>query len=142
MVVTNRAELISFDLNSCNDKDLDFKSSFELKSSGENNEVKIDKLVVSFDVDFDLLPDKECTAVSFSTSCQMTPTHWKQTSLWFDPEGAPTIQTGEVMRGTFSMNRNDVNQRDMDFVVTWEVGLDETVFKPRVQGTILSRLSS
>ena len=144
-VVTNRSELIAFDLNSCNDADLDFKTSFELKPSyhgGEKDEVKIDKLVVSFDVDFDLLRDEKCTAVSFSTSCQTPSTHWKQTSLWFDPEDAPSLKSGEVMRGTFSMSRNDVNQRDMDFIVTWEVGLDEKDFKTRSKGTILSKLSS
>lgn len=137
-VVTNRFELQSFDLNVCHDEQLDYKTSFELRCSGGKN-VRVDKLVISFDVDFDL---PGCNHVSFSTSCQTEPTHWKQTSLWFDPDDAPTLKSGEVLKGLFTMNRNDVNQRDMDFFVQWEIGLDDSDFEPRGRGTILSKLSS
>lgn len=138
-VVTNRFELISFDLNICNDENLDYATSFELKPASGDEAVRIDKLVISFDVEFDL---PGCNSIFFSTSCQTKPTHWKQTSLWFDPDDAPSLKSGEVLKGTFAMNRNDVNQRDMDFLVTWEIGLDDSDFKPRGRGTILSRLSS
>ncbi len=144
-VVTNRVELISFDLNQCHDKDLDFKSTFELKSchhdgNDGNDDVKLDKLVVSFDVDFEL---PGCNIVSFSTGCQTEPTHWKQTTLWFDPDNSPLLGSGEVLKGSFTMNRNDINQRDMDFFVSWEIGLDNgDGFKCRDKGTILSKLSS
>ena len=40
------------------------------------------------------------------------------------------------------MGRNDINQRDMDFIVTWEVGKDDIEFKPRSKGTIISKLGS
>ena len=136
-VVTNRFELISFDLNLCSDEDLDFEATFELKPCGQDDAVKLDKLVISFDVDFDL---PEFKSVSFSTSCQTELTHWKQTSLWFDPDDAPLLQPDEVLKGTFSMARNDLNQRDMDFVVIWEVGMNNK--EARKKGTIVSRLSS
>jgi len=141
-VVTNRAELISFDLNICNDEDLDFQANFELRKNKSNaqSSAKVDKLVISFDVDFDL---REYTKASFSTSCQTEPTHWKQTALWFDPADAPSLQAGEVLKGTLHMARNDRNQRDMDFIVTWEIGDDSaSTFDPRVKGTITSKLSS
>ncbi len=140
MICTNRFELISFDLNKCLDKDLDFKTAFELKTNHETGEpVKIDKLVISFDVDFDL---PESNSISFSTSCQTKPTHWKQTTLWFDPDNTPLLQPSEVLKGNFTMTRNDINQRDMDFVVTWEINEVGSSSKPRSSGTILSKLSS
>jgi predicted RNA methylase len=138
-VVTNRDELILFDLNKCNDKDLDFESPFKLQSNNSEDSVKVDKLVISFDVDFNL---PECNPVSFSTSCQTEPTHWKQTTLWFNPDEAPLLESGEILKGFFTMGRNDINPRDMDFIVRWEVGVDDEDFKPRCAGTIISRLIS
>ncbi len=139
-ICTNRHELIFFDLNKCLGQDLDFKTSFELKpNKNPGGPIKIDKLVISFDVDFDL---PECNHVSFSTSCQTKPTHWKQTSLWFDPENTPILEPKEILKGSFTMTRNDVNQRDMDFVVTWEIIQDGLSPSPRSSGTIFTRLSS
>ena len=139
-ICTNRYELISFDLNKCLDKDLDFISSFELKANQHvDSPVKIDKLVVSFDVDFDL---PGCNHVSFSTSCQTKPTHWKQTSLWFDPENTPILEQNETLKGTCTLTRNDVNQRDLDFVVVWEILENGSSSNPRSSGTIFTKLTS
>jgi len=140
-IVTNRAELIVHDLNECRDEDLDFEVPFELKIDTKHGHGKMDKLVISFDIDFDI---PGSNPVSFSTGCQTTPTHWKQTSLWFDPEEAPVLSKGEVMKGIFNMGRNNINHRDMDILVRWEVGSYgcDSLFVRRCQGTINSKVGA
>mmetsp|Transcript_26612 Transcript_26612/g.57747 ORF Transcript_26612/g.57747 Transcript_26612/m.57747 type:complete len:593 (-) Transcript_26612:178-1956(-) len=123
-IVTDRVKLAGFDLNTCKDCDLDFSVPFALqcKAPADGSSfatTRIDKLVVSFDIDFDV---PGTNPVSFSTGCQSTPTHWKQAVLWFDPVvGVPTLTQGETLRGQFKMGRNAKNHREMDFDVTWEV---------------------
>ena len=139
-IVTDRVEVAAWDLNKCEDKDLDFEVPFELKprigSAG-----KVDKLVVSFDIDFD---SHGSNPVSFSTGCQTTPTHWKQTTLWFDPnDSIPILGNNKILRGTFYMGRNQMNQRDMDVVVQWEVGcLCGDMFEKENEGIIKSKLTA
>ena len=126
-IVTDRAELIAYDLNTCKDEELDFSVPFTLSArSGNDSSVcngkgtRIDKLVVSFDIDFNV---PGTNTISFSTGCQSTPTHWKQSTLWFDPiVGIPTLREGEILRGQFKMGRNAENHRAMDFDVFWETG--------------------
>mmetsp|Transcript_9400 Transcript_9400/g.13360 ORF Transcript_9400/g.13360 Transcript_9400/m.13360 type:complete len:578 (+) Transcript_9400:93-1826(+) len=146
-VVTNRVELIYFDLNTCKDQDLDFEASFQLEpkiaAEEEKGSVHINKLVVSFDIDFNV-PDTN--ALSFSTGCQSQATHWKQTTLWFDPtNGIPTLQKGDVLRGKFKMGRNEDNHREMDFLVMWEVGHhanNSNEFVRILDGVIKSKLTA
>ena len=144
-ISTNRAELIGYDLNSCQDADLDFSVPFELipkfdQGNSDVKEVRVDKLVLSFDIDFNL---PGTNAVSFSTGCQSTPTHWKQTVLWFDPlAGIPKLGRGEVLRGNIKMGRNHINHRDMDFDVVWEAGMasESEEFVRRSGGRITTQL--
>jgi len=146
-VVTNRDQLIVHDLNMCQDEELDFEVPFELKPkdglSAGDERLQIDKLVISFDMDFD---GSGTVPTSFSTGCQTKPTHWKQTTLWFDPyNGVPALASDECLKGTVRMERNDVNPRDMDFIVQWEVGSYDgtgSQFSKRMGGTIFSKLSS
>mmetsp|Transcript_28627 Transcript_28627/g.48713 ORF Transcript_28627/g.48713 Transcript_28627/m.48713 type:complete len:628 (+) Transcript_28627:108-1991(+) len=136
-IVTNRAMLIEHNLNTCKDEELDFEAPFELHlrnhagglsqqppSSANQDDavVPIHHLVISFDINFSV-PDTN--VVSFSTGCQSTPTHWKQTVLWFDPmHNCPglNVRDGDVMRGTFRMKRNAENHRAIDMAVSWETG--------------------
>lgn len=143
--VTDRYEIIVHDLNACSDDELDFEVPFVLnrKPNLEVEEQRIEKLVVSFDIFFDF---QDCSPVSFSTGCQTKPTHWKQTSLWFDQmNGVPTLKKGEIFRGIFGMRRNTTNHRDIDFLVRWEIGSPadaNSTFQTKMSGTILSKLSS
>ena len=124
-IISNRAELIVYDLNTCKDEELDFEAPFELRL-GENaldkETTEIHQLVVSFDIDFSA---PGSTKVSFSTGCQSTPTHWKQAVLWFDPiNNCPILnrEKNDVMRGRFRMKRNTKNHRAIDMAVLWETG--------------------
>ena len=145
-IVTTREEIVVHDLNTCRDEELDFEVPFELKGMCKIGEKKIDKLVVSFDIEFDI---PGSTPTKFSTGCQSEPTHWKQATIWFDPkEAAIILGTNEVLKGTFRMSRNDINQRDMDFLVRYEVGSysnNENAavsFEKRMEGTIITTLGS
>jgi len=145
-VVTGRATLKDWNLNECSDKELDFSVPFELKlKEGRKDSARLDKLVVSFDIAFDL---PKTTPVHFSTGCQTEPTHWKQTTVWIDPtNGSPTLGAGEVMKGTFQMGRNNTNHRDMDFLILWEIGVfngegNDKAFTRRCGGTIVNSLKA
>jgi SAM-dependent methyltransferase len=121
-IITNRVMLIEHDLNSCTDADLDFEARFELHlQDGILSDIELHQLVISFDIDF-AVPGTN--VVSFSTGCQSTPTHWKQTSLWFDPlHNCPKLRrSGEIMKGKFCMKRNGENHRSIDMYVSWETG--------------------
>ena len=141
-IVTNRKEIITFDLNTCKDEDLDFRVPFELHLRDEyksRNEVHIHSLVISFDIDF-AVPNTK--SVKFSTGCQSTPTHWKQTQLWFDPlHNCPVMsrEAGDIMKGVFRMKRNVENHRAMDMSVNWEVGRQIGLEWERLSDGILKR---
>ena len=120
-VITNRTMLIEHDLNSCTDEDLDFEAPFELHlQDWISSDIEVHQLIISFDIDF-AVPGTN--VVSFSTGCQSSPTHWKQTALWFDPlHNCPKLRSGEIMRGKFRMKRNGDNHRSIDMCVSWETG--------------------
>lgn len=124
-IITNRCEVIAYDLNTCKDEELDFEVPFELRLTGdaaEKESVEVHQLVVSFDIDFSV---QGTTTVSFSTGCQSTPTHWKQAVMWFDPmHNCPVLnkEKNDVMRGRFRMKRNAKNHRAIDMAVLWETG--------------------
>ena len=112
-IVTDRCEFYSFDMNDVKDEELDFQTSFSLKGSG-----KVDKLVISFDIDF------VESNVSFSTGCQSQPTHWAQATLWLDSIVAPTLESNdETLSGVIKMKRSKENERGYDFDVKWEVNI-------------------
>jgi predicted RNA methylase len=140
-IVTCRKEIIEFDLNTCKDEDLDFEAPFELHlpDSISRNEVQIHSLVISFDIDFAVPNSKP---VHFSTGCQCTPTHWKQTQLWFDPlHNCPVInkEAGDIMKGVFRMKRNVENHRAIDMSVIWEVGRGSGSQWERISDGLLKR---
>jgi hypothetical protein len=147
-ITTDRFELLTLDLNTCTDSQLDFEVPFQLNPVFTSEDTtaccQIDKLVVSFDIDFDV-PNAD-KAVSFSTGCQSQPTHWKQTTLWFNSnKGVPTLKRGQVLRGHFNMERNKVNPRDMDFCVRWQVGTEnkeDSQFTCETEGILLTTLGA
>lgn len=125
-IVTDRYELIEFDINKVQDHELDFQIDFVLhqklpSSTSASTSVeckKLNKFVISFDVDF------VDANVSFTTGCQNTPTHWKQASLWLDSLVAPSLSKDNdeaiLAKGSFKMGRNKDNEREMDFHVLWD----------------------
>eukprot|EP00593_Proboscia_inermis_P014076 CAMPEP_0171310506 /NCGR_PEP_ID=MMETSP0816-20121228/20665_1 /TAXON_ID=420281 /ORGANISM="Proboscia inermis, Strain CCAP1064/1" /LENGTH=219 /DNA_ID=CAMNT_0011794647 /DNA_START=12 /DNA_END=671 /DNA_ORIENTATION=- len=166
-IVTNRIPLFDMDLDSVPDIALDLTSiPFVLTSmKGEGVKVRLDKLVVSFDIGFESGDEN----VEFSTGCQSTTTHWKQTTLWLDPMGTIakangmksidgdgnsngtvdhhlSIETNKSeFQGRFTMKRNRLNPREMDFEILWEiVDVTTTEHNKRVlcDGCIRSKLGS
>ena len=138
-IVTNWMALFDMDLDSIQDTNLDLREIFFVLRSygGESVKVQLDKLVVLYNIGFESGNKK----VEFSTGCQRTTTHWKQTTLWLDPMG--TIAKANNMKSIdnnrdgdsndnhlfietntskfqarFTMKRNKVNPREMDFEIT------------------------
>jgi len=158
-IVTDRVALLDMDLDTIQDVDLDLREiSFVLTSrGGEGVKVRLDKLVVSFDIGFESGDEN----VEFSTGCQSTTTHWKQTTLWLDPMGTIAKASGmksidgqhhlsietnkSEFQGRFTMKRNRLNPREMDFEILWEiVDVTTTEHNKRVlcDGCIRSKLGS
>jgi predicted RNA methylase len=141
-IITERVEIVEFDLNTCKDEDLDFEVPFKLSLRGDLSKeeaVEVHHLVVSFDIDFSV---PNSNKVSFSTGCQSTPTHWKQAVMWFDPmHNCPTLnkQNGDLMKGMFRMKRNAENHRAIDMAVSWETGRFDGDSWERRQDGVLKR---
>jgi protein arginine N-methyltransferase 1 len=148
-IITNRAELIVYDLNTCRDEELDFEATFELRltdgATENGSTVEVHQLVVSFDIDFSV---QGTTSLSFSTGCQSIPTHWKQAVLWFDPlHNCPILnrKENEMMRGKFLMKRNENNHRAIDMKVMWETGSfneDKSIWKRTADGILKRSLEA
>ena len=135
-VVTDRAELIAYDLNTCLDAELDFEVPFTLNLRGIDPK-KVDVLVISFDIDF----THNCIKpLSFSTGCESTTTHWYQTVLWIEPRSAPILDDNEKLTGRFQMIRNITNPREIDFHLKWQV-IDNDG-RQRCDGSIRSKLGA
>merc|ERR1711862_592551 len=118
-IVTNRATLIEYDLNTCKDEELDFEAPFELHLNDSRDRTEVHQLVVSFDLEF-AAPNTR--RVSLSAGCPSEPTHWKQCVLWFDAvHECPVLVESQSLRGTFRMKRNPTNHRAIDMAVKWEV---------------------
>lgn len=70
-----------------------------------------------FDIVFDV---KGGTSVSFSTSCEGTQTHWKQTV--FVLESPMHVTAGDIVSGDLKCSKNKDNHRELDVVITWSCG--------------------
>lgn len=105
-VVTNSYLVKEIDLYTVEKKDLAFSSSFHL--TVRRNDF-IQALVTYFNVEF----SKSHKRLGFSTSPDSQYTHWKQTVFYLDDY--ITAKKGEEVYGTFSMQPNEKNNRDLDF---------------------------
>lgn len=105
-VVTNSYLVKEIDLYTVQKEDLAFTSEFHLVV--KRNDF-IQALVTYFNVEF----TKCHKRIGFSTSPEAAYTHWKQTVFYLDDY--ITAKKGEEIYGTFSMQPNEKNNRDLDF---------------------------
>ncbi|KAL7021960.1 hypothetical protein ACKWTF_012086 [Chironomus riparius] len=105
-VVTNSYLIKEIDLYTVQKEDLTFTSEFHLAI--KRNDF-IQALVTYFNVEF----TKCHKRIGFSTSPEAAYTHWKQTVFYLDDY--ITAKKGEEIYGTFSMQPNEKNNRDLDF---------------------------
>ena len=105
-VVTNSFMVKDIDLYTVQKKDLAFSSDFHL--TVRRNDF-VQALVTFFNVEF----TKSHKRLGFSTSPDSPYTHWKQTVFYLDDY--ITAKKGEEIYGTFSMQPNEKNNRDLDF---------------------------
>lgn len=57
----------------------------------------------------------------FSTGPESQPTHWKQTLLWLRPcdRAAMALDVGDAVAGRLTLDRNEINPRELGLTVTW-----------------------
>ena len=126
---SDEADLLSLDLTTCTERDLDFTRPFDLEVTAPSTAESpspaapaVAALVVWFDCTFS---DRFCkeSPVVLSTSPKTKATHWVQTVLALrTPLNVPA---GGRVRGTVSFARSRSEHRKLDLAVTAEaVGLD------------------
>jgi hypothetical protein len=64
--------------------------------------------------------------VTLPTGVQHTPTHWKQTVLWLNPDNVSELDEGDTVTGTLRYTRMDNNKRDYEIFVMWTVPSSST----------------
>lgn len=121
-IMSNSYDVKAVDLYTVTKEELDFKSDFEIKF---NRDDYCHALVAYFTVDF----SKTHTNIRFSTGPRSKYTHWKQTVFYLNE---PVVANrGEVLKGTFSMTRNDKNPRDIDIVLETDFSGKHTTAKAK-----------
>lgn len=69
--------------------------------------------------------------VTLPTGVQHTPTHWKQTILWLNPENVAELSKDDLVSGTLRYTRMDSNKRDYEIFVMWTVPSSSTEYFQR-----------
>jgi cyclopropane fatty-acyl-phospholipid synthase-like methyltransferase len=107
-VVSDRAHLITVDLNTVTVPELAFVAPFTIQIRRDDF---VHALVTYFDIEF-----SRChKPIKFSTGPGAKYTHWKQTVFYFD--GSITAKSGETITGSLECRPNAKNRRDLDFVI-------------------------
>lgn len=108
-IVTNHTIIKELDLYTVKIEDLAFEAEFTLRCRRDDY---IHAFVSYFSVDF----SKSHKRIGFSTSPDAPYTHWKQTVFYI--RDYLTVNSGEEIKGTFSVRPNPRNRRDMDFDIS------------------------
>lgn len=108
-VMSDACRVLSVDIATVTKEELDFSSPWKINF---NRNDYCHALVAYFNIEF----SKTHTKIRFSTSPKAEYTHWKQTVFYLDD---PVVcEEGESMTGTISVQRNDINPRDLDILLT------------------------
>ncbi|CAF1488866.1 unnamed protein product, partial [Didymodactylos carnosus] len=119
--------LKEFDLNTVTVKDLSFATKFQLEA--KRNDF-VHAVVSYFTVEF----SKCHKYTGFSTSPECPYTHWKQVLFYFDED--IMMHKGEKLNGSFALQPNPKNDRDLDFEIDFHfkaVKYSNLQFKPNQQ---------
>jgi len=111
-VMTDTVPIFTIDISTVKKSELMFAVPFALEASRRDFAHAI---VAHFDVEF----SKCFKPTGFSTAPHARPTHWKQTVMYLDVPLA--VDEGDVIRGTFACRPNDVNHRDLDLAIKYEL---------------------
>jgi len=108
-VVANSCLVKEIDIQTCTKEDVNFESNFMLQIKRNDY---VHALVAFFNIEF----TKCHKRIGFSTAPEAPYTHWKQTVFYLDDY--LTCKKGEEMTGTFKLQKNDRNVRDLDFEIS------------------------
>lgn len=108
-VMSDACRVLSIDIATVTKEELDFSSKWKINF---NRNDYCHALVAYFNIEF----SKTHTKLRFSTSPKAEYTHWKQTVFYLDE---PVVcEEGESMTGTINVQRNEINPRDLDIMLT------------------------
>jgi len=110
-VITGTSALITIDINTVKNEDLDFKVPFRLVATRDDF---CHAFVAAFDIEFSRTHKK----VFFSTGPHAQYTHWKQTVFYL--KDVISIKKGEEISGEFSCKPNEKNPRDLDISIQYK----------------------
>ena len=97
--------------------EMDFTSDFEM---GIERDGQVYSFGIWFDIAFDGPEgDQRTERVTFSTSPESTPTHWKQSILVL--KEPLHVLKGDFIAGSISMFKNTANERSIDMHVSYQV---------------------
>jgi type I protein arginine methyltransferase len=115
-VVTEPAEVLVLDLNTCTTADLAFKKPFQLHCRRDDY---IHALVAWFDIDF-----TEChKPVRFSTGPHSKYTHWKQTVFYL--QDVLTVSAGETVNCCLAVRPSTKNRRELDIELEYKTQTED-----------------
>jgi hypothetical protein len=103
------------DCTTVTDQALDFTSPFSLSATAAG---ELSCLVVSFDTIFDCTPAGGKRS-AFATSCEGTPTHWKQSVLYLKER--VQLAVGGTVAGHIAFKRGVDYKRAYDITATYTV---------------------
>lgn len=104
-VISNATAVLNIDIYTVKKEDLDFDVPFQLEILRDDT---CHAIVAFFNCEF----SKTHTKLWFSTGPKSKPTHWKQTVFYVEkPFG---VRERDVLKGKFSLKRNEKNPRDLD----------------------------
>jgi len=120
-VISKPAIIQEFDLMKISVKDLDFDSLFHLEIFKDGN---VSAIVGYFDIMF----CSEENPISFSTSPEATPTHWKQTVFFLKEPLA--CKSGDNLKGRIFCKKNKKDTRGLDVaLIFFKNDSDDVLFR-------------
>jgi len=109
-VMAGTCRLLTIDINTVKEEDLDFKTPFRLVALRDDF---CHAFVASFDIEF----TKCHKNIFFSTGPHASYTHWKQTVFYMSD--VLSMKKGEEIRGEFNCKPNSKNPRDLDISISY-----------------------
>jgi len=111
--ITNVVKLVSFDIMTARDKELDFESNFTVVVSRDHT---LDGFVIWFDALFDL----KCShPITLSTSPHTPETHWKQSLFYLAT--AVSVKQGDKIEGILKAKRCRGYKRDYEVQLFYRI---------------------
>ncbi|KAL8734363.1 MAG: hypothetical protein Q9166_001561 [cf. Caloplaca sp. 2 TL-2023] len=111
-------------------------NSINFKLSVDRDIDQLHGFVIHFDMAFAASQEHKIqdSKVTFTTGPFGRETHWQQTLAMIDPSkaGSGTLKSGEQVHGSISLRKSNVNFRELEIDIMWQIGSPTTDIKAPV----------